>query len=309
MTEVITQTAAHAFGMSSSQRTTRRRSARLAFDEEEDTRPAKKAKTSETTTTVPTKQPSTKKTTGASKKAKTSKTIVQNAYQICAREETRAVGSESCANQVTAYEEEADGFQFSRAKAKKPAAGAATKAGSAHPATEPAKPAEKPARSTSTRGKRPLPEAPPEDKDEPRRRRSARLSGDDLEKQPSVTVKPKASSKTKAKEPIQTKQVFNEARKEIPQDAPSLLKTPRVEALRAEGRMEEQAEEQKGPTKIALPFADTPVIQRNKEMRKNSAQGHRRSSAGMRGRRASSLMDTGMSNGTDVLAALSEWIG
>ncbi|KAI9877358.1 MAG: hypothetical protein M1830_004138 [Pleopsidium flavum] len=49
-------------------------------------------------------------------------------------------------------------------------------------------------------------------------------------------------------------------------------------------------------TKIALPFADTPVIRRNKEMRKGTDTGHRRSSLGMRGRRASSLIDGGKSN-------------
>ena len=46
-------------------------------------------------------------------------------------------------------------------------------------------------------------------------------------------------------------------------------------------------------TKIALPFADTPINKRNKELRK----GHRRSSTGIRGRRASSLIDSGTSNG------------
>jgi kinetochore protein Mis13/DSN1 len=50
-------------------------------------------------------------------------------------------------------------------------------------------------------------------------------------------------------------------------------------------------------TKIALPFADTPVIRRNKAMRENkSGKGERRSSLGMRGRRASSLIETGNSN-------------
>ena len=50
-------------------------------------------------------------------------------------------------------------------------------------------------------------------------------------------------------------------------------------------------------TKIALPFADTPIIRRNQEMRKGAASSSRRSSLGMRGRRASSLIDTGKSNG------------
>lgn len=51
-------------------------------------------------------------------------------------------------------------------------------------------------------------------------------------------------------------------------------------------------------TKVALPMADTPVIQRNKELRgAKSDKGRRRSSLGMRGRRASSLIDSGTSNG------------
>ncbi|KAI5369862.1 Putative kinetochore-associated protein Dsn1/Mis13 [Septoria linicola] len=47
---------------------------------------------------------------------------------------------------------------------------------------------------------------------------------------------------------------------------------------------------------IALPFADTPIQRRNKEMRKTSAEGHRRSSTGMRGKRASSVIDEGRGN-------------
>ncbi|OQE15259.1 hypothetical protein PENSTE_c029G06663 [Penicillium steckii] len=51
------------------------------------------------------------------------------------------------------------------------------------------------------------------------------------------------------------------------------------------------------PTKVALPVADTPVIQRNKEFRgKKSGKGRRRISSEMRGRRASSLIDSGASN-------------
>jgi len=56
-------------------------------------------------------------------------------------------------------------------------------------------------------------------------------------------------------------------------------------------------EEEDKTTKIALPFADTPIINRNKEMRKASADMNRRSSSGMRGRRASSLIDEGRGNG------------
>ena len=52
-------------------------------------------------------------------------------------------------------------------------------------------------------------------------------------------------------------------------------------------------------SKIALPFADTPIIRRNKAMRAESGQ--RRSSLGNRGRRASSLIDSGRSAGTSLL--------
>lgn len=44
--------------------------------------------------------------------------------------------------------------------------------------------------------------------------------------------------------------------------------------------------------KIALPMSDTPIINRNKEMRKKGT-GNRRSSLGSRGRRASSLIESG----------------
>ncbi|KAK5097414.1 hypothetical protein LTS08_006826 [Lithohypha guttulata] len=61
-------------------------------------------------------------------------------------------------------------------------------------------------------------------------------------------------------------------------------------------------EESHSSTKINLPFADTPVISRNKAMREGKAgKNERRSSLGLRGRRASSLIDSGSSNGSDLL--------
>lgn len=50
----------------------------------------------------------------------------------------------------------------------------------------------------------------------------------------------------------------------------------------------------KESTKISLPFSDTPIINRNKELRR-ATNGRRRSSLGLRGRRASSLIDSGHS--------------
>ena len=51
----------------------------------------------------------------------------------------------------------------------------------------------------------------------------------------------------------------------------------------------------KDTTTIALPFSDTPIIKRNKEFRQHRSTS-RRSSIGLRGRRASSLIENG-SNG------------
>lgn len=61
-----------------------------------------------------------------------------------------------------------------------------------------------------------------------------------------------------------------------------------------EGRRETQV------MQIALPFADTPIQRRNKEMRKTSAEGNRRSSTGMRGKRASSVIDEGRGHGKSL---------
>jgi kinetochore protein Mis13/DSN1 len=54
------------------------------------------------------------------------------------------------------------------------------------------------------------------------------------------------------------------------------------------------ADDSKQSTVISLPFSDTPIINRNKELRKK-ANGTRRSSLGLRGRRASSLIENGHS--------------
>jgi kinetochore protein Mis13/DSN1 len=53
-------------------------------------------------------------------------------------------------------------------------------------------------------------------------------------------------------------------------------------------------DQSKQSTVISLPFSDTPIINRNKELRKKG-NGTRRSSLGLRGRRASSLIENGHS--------------
>lgn len=185
-------------------------------------------------------------------------------------------------NAATAYDEDADGFQFARTRSKNVTAAPTAK----HDDTTSAENASAPAPATAPmtgKRKRQLIEkstraqSPPE-----KRRRSARLSGE-----PSQAEDPHVA-------PVLIQETTRKAQKpETKQTGKSKEYLPLREALKPP--------EIRKPTKIALPFADTPIIVRNKEMRKNTGQGqgHRRSSAGMRGRRASSLIESGTSNGED----------
>jgi kinetochore protein Mis13/DSN1 len=99
-------------------------------------------------------------------------------------------------------------------------------------------------------------------------RRSARLSNDDSSKQAAAVN----GSYAEAADP----------------NALDLVGGQQVEERRPE-RSDASLE----VTKIALPYTDTPVINRNKELRRKT--GNRRSSLGLRGRRASSLIENGHS--------------
>jgi kinetochore protein Mis13/DSN1 len=67
-----------------------------------------------------------------------------------------------------------------------------------------------------------------------------------------------------------------------------------IGASKTEEQNRADVEGSKESMKIALPFSDTPIINRNKELRRKGTSG-RRSSLGLRGRRASSLIDMGHS--------------
>ncbi|KXX81779.1 Kinetochore protein mis13 [Madurella mycetomatis] len=112
---------------------------------------------------------------------------------------------------------------------------------------------------------------------------------------------PKAKARRKAREPPekqprQQRRQANGARQAEEyedDDQPNLVggrgeETPRADISGTSSGTQSQM--------IALPFSDTPIINRNKEFRKKGgASGSRRSSLGMRGRRASSLIDNGQS--------------
>ncbi|KAF2088045.1 hypothetical protein K490DRAFT_56609 [Saccharata proteae CBS 121410] len=240
--------------MSSTQRPPRRRSARHAFDEE-DALPAKRTKM-DTVNEVGATNGVGKQTNG------------------------RANGA-AARKPKAAYDEDDDGFTFSRKTRSKKAAptkpAPPQSSEDSAPAPEPAQPS-KPARRT----KRSL--ALPDHvvaEDAAPRRRSARLSGHDLPPAPQPATpapeKPKRVRKT-AKESKPSEENEND------------------EMVGLVGQKPAAEKERASPKRIALPFADTPVIKRNKEMRKGGGGGHRRSSTGLRGRRASSLIDSGTSN-------------
>lgn len=215
---------------------------------------------------------------------------------------------------IAAYDEDEDGFTFSRTRSKKQKTTATTKkAAEPTPAPAPAKatktakaaalpaaeaqqlPAEEPPAKSARRTKKSLAGIAPAVADEiaPKRRRSARLStGNEQpqqqqqqQQQQVSTPAPKRARKSAArKEKLQTPGRDND-------DSMALVGGEAAEKAGAEQQSREG-------TKIALPFSDTPIIKRNKEMRKGGGgAGNRRSSTGLRGRRASSLIDSGTSNG------------
>lgn len=190
------------------------------------------------------------------------------------------------------YEEEVDDFAFSRNKKSK-----ATKAPAvrnlAAERTSPAKavpapPAEdKEPKTAQKKVRKRLPTTPERDAAEKPKRRSKRLSNE-CEDAPAASTHKPAHARSHA----------NHERSPSPFNARPVT----VEKKRRKGA--DGVEEEK-IMRIQLPFADTPVIKRNKEMRKASADNaHRRTSSGMRGRRASSLIDEGRGNGESSVTFL-----
>lgn len=206
-----------------------------------------------------------------------------------------------------AYDENDDGFQFSRRTSRRTTKAQVAPLQESIPEDKVAKPTRRreiprsspdppPARAP-VRRKKSMATVDPESSDTQSRRRSARISGD----RNSLEMRPKST------EPLPPKRTGRKAPTE-PQKKKQKQVTPAPEAqpeagafagVRTPNQQDVNAAKERDPNarRIMLPFADTPVITRNKEMRKGNKDGHRRSSTGLRGRRASSLIDSGMSNG------------
>lgn len=195
------------------------------------------------------------------------------------------------------YDEEHDGFPFTRTRSKRTKAAPAVQ--QPEPIREEAqdevpKPAPAKSRRKKSFGTPSVPAPVPADKGAKgvKRRRSARNSQDGTTVDPPVLEVKKRRGKDQA--PVNGK-----SREDSEASKAAQVEGEREDSIQVvEGVSQPQSVEiPRDATKISLPFADTPIIRRNKEMRKGADTGHRRSSMSNRGRRASSLIDSGKSNG------------
>lgn len=134
------------------------------------------------------------------------------------------------------------------------------------------------ARTTRSSIERPADEAVDE---EPRTASASRTNGTKSSRKDDGSRKPSAKASARKRQ---------EAPASI-EDEDEVMGTP-------ENAVDRSLERDPNATKIALPFSDTPINNRNKEFRKKGgagAGGGRRSSMSMRGRRASSLIENGQS--------------
>jgi kinetochore protein Mis13/DSN1 len=278
MTAIVTRTPLHTLSMTGAQAngTTKRKSLRQHTDPEEDAPPTKKTKASTVLASKNASQ-STLKTTRSRKGELAPATPLDAQLLIRAR---------------PVYNLADDDFQYSKRKAPAPAVVAArepeTTAGAAAPAPEVQPVQEQPplADDTTRSRKKPRKTLPTTPEHATSRRRSKRLSGNSPV---AATSKPaSASQPNPATPPAASSNQENVA--------------PAAEHSPAVDQGELTIHKKRGPAKIPLPFGETPVLRRNKEMRKLSAERSRRSSSGMRGRRASSLIDTGNSLGTLIFS-------
>ncbi|OQE15996.1 hypothetical protein PENFLA_c029G02388 [Penicillium flavigenum] len=195
------------------------------------------------------------------------------------------------------YEEDAEGFQFALLPSKKPRPSIEAIRENPHSDVENAPP-----KSTPKRGR-------------PRKKQTGETTSSAVpEKGESVelpTRRPtRGTAKTTHTEPEfePTNAIRSSRTRDSPEHQPE-TKKPKKAGRPPKAKKQAQVSELNGynspaqppeGTKVALPVADTPVIQRNKEFRggkgDKSEKGRRRSSLSMRGRRASFLIDSGTSN-------------
>ncbi|KIX07574.1 uncharacterized protein Z518_02227 [Rhinocladiella mackenziei CBS 650.93] len=201
------------------------------------------------------------------------------------------------------YDEEDDGFLFKRVKKKKPKVNSTEDEDKAKQSLNHSKPPQKSlthstnassedggpmAQTKKRRNRRSF--STPNPKEDAPVRRSKRLSGEHEQQDRSPIRKMPHKQEPKPQE---------RHREEQARDLPKMTRRESPgKGPKDHGKETVPIQEgDRSATKIVLPFADTPVIKRNKAMREGKdGKGERRSSLGLRGRRASSLIESGNSN-------------
>lgn len=200
---------------------------------------------------------------------------------FCARSDSaRSQGPKLTVN--TAYDEEDDGFMFTRGSKR-------TKNAPTEP--EPA-PAPEPAPTKAAKKRKERDEEPATATAKKPRGRKMSFSTPKGNNDTIIVPKKRKGTRSSTGEERNDESSTNQTNLEqTDYDSIDLVGAPGVEET---NKSIVDAEASKHSTVISLPFSDTPIINRNKELRKKGA-GTRRSSLGLRGRRASSLIDSGHS--------------
>lgn len=193
---------------------------------------------------------------------------------------------------LVAYVEDVEGFQFTFASSKK------AKPSSGEEVSVPEPIVEEPVQQQSPKRGRP-----------PKTKSSKASGGEDAGVNGAASGKPSRGRPKRVSTELQTEPEINHrSTRARDEEAPFPMEMSRKKGRPSKSKADDASgfispePTQTGTSKIALPLADTPVIRRNKEMREERAgKGQRRSSLGMRGRRASSLIDSGASNGGEIL--------
>jgi kinetochore protein Mis13/DSN1 len=196
------------------------------------------------------------------------------------------------------YDEDIEGFQFTRLPSKKPRSSVDAAPENLNPVPE------VPPQQSPRRGRPPKKKKAETVREESveQTEKSAEVSGKrQTRRRRSAVTEPEPQPQSVTRSSTRKR----EETESVPKEKKRRKGRPSKTEVEARNGFVSPEPQQSGTAKIALPLADTPVIQRNKEMRKEakSEKGGkgRRSSLGMRGRRASSLIDSGASNGRTII--------
>ncbi|KAH2768672.1 hypothetical protein KXW10_007241 [Aspergillus fumigatus] len=196
---------------------------------------------------------------------------------------------------AVAYDEDIEGFQFTRLPSKKLRSSVDAAPENLNPIPE-VPPQQSPRRGRPPKKKKKKTETVPEESAGHTEKSAEMTSKRQTRRRRSPVTEPEPQPQSVTRSSARKR----EEAESVPKEKKRRKGRPSKTEVEARNGFVSPEPQQSSTAKIALPLADTPVIQRNKEMRKEakSEKGGkgRRSSLGMRGRRASSLIDSGASN-------------